>query len=317
MPANPNYDAILSTTLANYRRQLEDNVFTRRPLLNYLASRNRVRKVNGGAKIVEPLLHALNSTAKPYSGYDTLDLTAQEGISAAEYPWRQFAASVAISGIEELMNNGTEQVVNLLASKVKQTEGSISENLNQMFYGDGTTYQGVANTKTWLGLEAIVNTNTLAGINPATTGNGFWQAVVDATGGTRSDSKWTRIFNSAQAAGTTVDFAVTTQLLFEHYEATLAPQVRYTSTNSADARFQNLLFKGVPLFWDVHCLTGNTYFLSGENIALVQHSERWMKSTGFRELPDKDARWSNILLAGNLTTNHRSAHGKLTGQLNV
>ena len=322
MPANPNYDEILSTTLANYRRTLEDNVFTARPLLNWLQSRNRVESKDGGAKIVVPLIHALNSTAKPYFGYDQLDLTAQAGISAAEFPWRQFAASVAISGYEEAVNNGRSEVISLLQGKVMQTEESIAENLNQMFYGDGTTYQGVANAKAWLGLEALVGTTTLAGIDPSVAGNEFWKSVVlaadeDAGGPdttVRSDSQWTRAYNTASVGGDQPRFVITTQLLFEHYEAGLAPQLRFTSNNEADARFQNLAFKGVPVFFDVHCPTGLTYFLNDKYLKLTTHSDRWMKSTGFRYLPDKDARWSNILLMGNLVISNRARQAKITGQ---
>lgn len=323
MPANPSFDQILSTTLANYRKQLEDNVFTARPLVNWLKRAGNIRTVAGGSSIVVPLLHALNSTAKPYSGYQQLDITEQAGISAAQYPWRQFAASVAISGIEEAMNSGTEAIINLLESKVMQAEESIAENLNQMFYGDGTTFQGVANANAWLGLEAIVSaTLTLGGIDPTVVGNEFWKSVVmtadeDAGGpdtALRSDSQWARLFNTTSVGADQTDFWITTQVLFEHYEAGLAQLIRFTDQKSADARFQNLLFKNVPVFYDVHCPSGTTYALNSKYLKLVGHSGVWFKNTGFKTLPDKDARWANILLYGNLTTSKRSAQGKITGQ---
>ncbi len=37
--SNPNFDQLLSTTLANYRNQLTDNVFTARPHLTLSAQR--------------------------------------------------------------------------------------------------------------------------------------------------------------------------------------------------------------------------------------------------------------------------------------
>ena len=49
------WNNILSTTMHNYRRTLTDNVFNARPLLNYLMSNGRVRKVAGGISIVEHL----------------------------------------------------------------------------------------------------------------------------------------------------------------------------------------------------------------------------------------------------------------------
>ena len=83
MAGNANFDALLSTTLANYRKQLTDNVFTARPLTFFLMDKGRIRMLDGGTKIVEPLIYGQNSTVASYSGYDTLSLTAQEGLTAA------------------------------------------------------------------------------------------------------------------------------------------------------------------------------------------------------------------------------------------
>jgi len=88
MAGNASFDSLLATTLANYRDQLTDNIFTARPLTYFLMDKGRIRMVDGGTKIVEPLIYGTNSTVASYSGYDTLSLTAQEGISAAEYDWK-------------------------------------------------------------------------------------------------------------------------------------------------------------------------------------------------------------------------------------
>ena len=112
--SNPNFDQLLATTLANYRDQLTDNVFTARPLTYFLTDKGRIRMIDGGTKIVEPLIYGTNSTVSSYAGYDTIGLTAQDGITAAEFEWKQYAASIAISGIEEAKNNGDQAILNLL-----------------------------------------------------------------------------------------------------------------------------------------------------------------------------------------------------------
>ena len=105
MAGNSNFNELLSTTIANYRDQLTDNVFNARPLTNHLMENGRLRMVDGGTQIIEPLIYGENSTVGVYSGYDTISLTPQSGISAAEFDWKQYAASIAISGIEEAKNN--------------------------------------------------------------------------------------------------------------------------------------------------------------------------------------------------------------------
>jgi len=54
MPGNANFDALLSTTLANYRAQLTDNVFTARPLTYFLMDKGRIRMVDGSTIFVPP-----------------------------------------------------------------------------------------------------------------------------------------------------------------------------------------------------------------------------------------------------------------------
>jgi len=63
-----NWDDILSTTMHNYRKTLTDNIFNGRPLLNYMMSKGRVRTVNGGVSIVEPIIYAEGEGAATPNG---------------------------------------------------------------------------------------------------------------------------------------------------------------------------------------------------------------------------------------------------------
>ena len=89
-------------------------------------SKGRVRTVNGGISIVEPLIFA-EGEAGSYSEWQQLTITPQEGISAAQFPWRQIYATIAISGLEEAQNNGKEQIINLLEAKIMQAEETLQE----------------------------------------------------------------------------------------------------------------------------------------------------------------------------------------------
>lgn len=306
---NANFDTLLSTTLNNYRPTLEDNAFTGRPLVNKLASRDRVQQKSGGAKIVVPLLTGSNTTAGSYSGYDTLALTPQTGITAAEYPWKQYAVSVAINGLEEAQNDGEAAIIDLLQAKIEQAEETIKEQWDTMFFGNGTGNAG----KDWLGLGAIVDAvSVLGNIDPAT--DPYWKGTVKAVVTVRSDDDWANVYNTASKGNDHPDFGITTQALFEHYESSLAPQLRFGSNDEADGRFQNLLFKGVPLFFDSYCPAGTTFFLNTRYLALIGHSKNWFRATPFKVAPDKDARYSQIICYGNLVTSNRSRQAKVTGQ---
>ena len=311
MAGNTSFDSLLSTTLANYRDQMTDNIFTARPLTNYLMDKGRIRMLDGGTKIVEPLVYGLNGTVGSYSGYDTISLTAQEGMSAAEYDWKQYAASIAISGIEEAKNNGEAAIINLLEAKIMQAEESMREGFNQMFFADGTGNSG----KDWLGLAAIVEASgTVGGINRATAGNEFWQSYEEGTAGALSLADMATAYNSVSVGNDHPDMVLTTQTLFEKYESLLQPQLRYTDAKTADAGFQNLLFKSAPVTYDVHCQSGVMYFLNSKYLTLVGHSGKWFEQTDFVRPENLDARYALIMCYGNLTCRNAAKQGKLTGR---
>jgi len=309
--ANPNFDALLSTTLANYRDQLTDNVFTDRVLTNHLMQKGRIRMLNGGTKIVEPLIYGQNSTVASYSGYDTIALTAQTGITAAEYEWKQYAASIAISGIEEAKNNGEQEIINLLEAKIMQAEESMREGFNTMFFADGTGNSG----KDWNGLGNIVESgNSVGGINSATAGNEYWRSYEENTAGALTLAQMATAYNTVSVGNDHPDMVLTTRALFEKYESLLQPQLRYTDTKTADAGFQNLLFKAAPVVYDTAAPAGTMFFINSKYLSLVGHSGKWFQQTEFVRPENLDARYALIMCYGNLTCRNRKKQGKLTAK---
>jgi hypothetical protein len=309
--SNANFDALLSTTLANYRDQLTDNIFTARPLTYFLQDKGRMRMLNGGTKIVEPLIYGTNATVGSYSGYDSIALTAQAGITADEYDWKQYAASIAISGIEEAKNNGEQEIINLLEAKIMQAEESMREGFNQMFFADGSGNSG----KDWNGLGNLVEASgTVGGINRATAGNEYWRSYEENTATALTLAQMSTAYNSVSVGNDHPDMVLTSQTLFEKYEALLQPQLRYTDTKTADAGFQNLLFKAAPVVYDEHCTAGVVYFLNSKYLTLVGHSGKWFEQTAFVRPEDLDARYALIMCYGNLTCRNAAKQGKLTAK---
>jgi hypothetical protein len=274
-----------------------------------LNEKGRIRMLNGGTKIVEPLVYAANDTIGSYSGYDTISLTPQTGISAAEYEWKQYAGSISISGIEEAKNNGEQEVINLLEAKVMQLEESLREGFNTMFYGDGT---GNSN-KNWNGLGNIVEANNTVGNIDAST-NTWWNSYEENTSTALTLAQMATGYNSVSVGNDHPDVVLTTQTLYEKYEALLQPQLRYTDTKTADAGFQNLLFKASPVMYDVSCTSGVMFFLNTKYLTLVGHSSKWFQQTEFIRPEDLDARYALIMCYGNLTCRNRAKQGKLTAK---
>jgi hypothetical protein len=311
--ANTNYDEILSTTLAHHIPKLVDNVFTARPFFYFLKQAGQIRMVGGGHKIVMPLMHAQNASAGSYSDYDNLDISVSGGITAAEFPWKQYAASIVISGIEEAKNRSEEEVIDLLEAKTAQAEHTIVEKLDEMLIsGDGTGNSG----KDWAGIKKLVATNpndtTIGGINPTTAT--WWASTVENTAEVLTIGRMSTAYNTVSEGADQPNMVLTTQALYEKYEALLQPQLRFADAGTADAGFQNLLFKGAPVLFDTYVDSGYMYFLNTKYLRLVGHSDNWFRPTPFVRPNNKDARYAQILLYGNLTVSNRNRQGVLTGK---
>lgn len=309
MAGNANFDQILSTTLYNYVPKLADNVFGARPLFYALTNGQTIRRVSGGAKIIVPIIYGSNSTAASYAGADTIPITAQDGISAAEYDWKQYAATVTITGIEEGKNNGEAAIIDLLEGKIMQAEQTIIDNMNAMFWGDGTGNGG----DDWMGIQGIVaDGSILGGIDPTGAGNSWWVPTMTNHGAAAlSLAAMSSVYNTVSVGNDQPTIIFTDQERYEDYEALLQTNLRYTSAAVADAGFQNLLFKGAPVTFDDSCEAQAMYFLNTKYIRLVAHTDTWFQPTPFVRPTNQDARFAQILCYGNLTCSNRSRQGRL------
>ena len=312
---NANYDTLLSTTLANHMPKLIDNVFSARPLVYFLKQAGQIRTVAGGAKIVLPLLYGQNSTAASYSAYDTISITPQTGITSAEFSWKQYAATIAISGLEEAQNASEEQIIDLLEAKTFQAEETITEKFDEMFITSDLTSGSTGNSgKDWLGLAALVKNESevVGGIDPAT--DAWWKSYVDDTAAALTLAQMRTAYNTVSVGNDSPNMILTTQTLFEAYEDLLQPQERFMDSSTADGGFQNLLFKGAPIVYDNYVETGDMFFLNTKYIRLVGHSDTWFKPTPFVRPNNQDARYAQILCYGELTINNRQRQGVLTAK---
>ena len=311
MAGNDDFNQILSTTLKNYIPKLTDNIFSARPLFYALTNGQTIRRISGGAKIVVPIIYGTNSTAGSYEESDTIATTAQTGISAAEYSWKQYAVSITINGIEEGKNNGEAEIIDLLEGKIMQAEETVIENMNTMFWADGTGNGG----KDWNGLDLIVGkpNTALGGIDPTDSGNSWWASTETNEGGALALATMANVYNTVSVGNDQPTILIGTQAVYESYEALLQPQLRYSDANTADAGFQNLLYKGAPITFDGACTTGELMFLNTKYLRLVAHSDVWFKPTPFVRPTNQDARYAQILSYGNLTCSNRARQGYMHG----
>ncbi len=265
-------------------------------------------------------MYGKNTTVKSYSKYGLLDVTPQEGITAAKYAWKQIAGSVAISGLEERQNSSSAQIVDLLEAKILQCEESFREKLDEMAFSDGTGNTG----QDILGLRALIPispiTGTVGGINRATAGNEYWRNKFDATGyttwGGATDTAikaMRSMYNEASKGNIHPDLILTTRSVYGLYEGACVLNERFTNTKVADAGFENIKFKGATIMFDEYCTAGYMYFLNSKYLNWVVDTQTNFKNTPFQKPVDQDAKVSQILLMCELVISNAARHGILSG----
>src|SRR5262245_53228812 len=175
----PNVSDIVATTIENRSKKIADNVTKNNALLAKLESRGNTKTVSGGTKIMQELSFAENGNAGWYSGYDLLPVAAQDVISAAEYPFKQAACPVVMSGLEMLQNASKEQMIDLMDGRMTVAESTMANLLAGGVYSDGTGSGG----KQVTGLDAAVpidpTTGTYGAIDRATWT--FWRSKTTST----------------------------------------------------------------------------------------------------------------------------------------
>lgn len=171
--AFPNLTEIVTTTLRNRTGVLQDNVSRNNALLARLNKKGRIKPFDGGRTIVQELDYANNQTFTWYSGYQTININPSQVFSAAEFPIRQAALVVSISGLEELQNSGEEAIIDLLEGRVENGERTFMNGLSNGIYGDGSVSGSINGLQ--LLVAASPGTGIVGGIDRATWT--FWRNI--------------------------------------------------------------------------------------------------------------------------------------------
>ena len=327
--ANSSVSDIIATTIQSRSGELADNVTNNNPLLLKLKSKGNVRPFSGGNVILEEIMYNDTSTnnTNSYSGFETLNISPNSPISAAQFSIAQYASAVTISGLEMLQNSGKEAIIDLLEGRIKVAEAQLSNRINLDLYGNGTGNGG----KNLTGLAAAVAdspaSGTYGGINRATWS--FWQnqAFSGVTNGGAAvsaaniQSYMTQLAIKLVRGTDKADLIVADNNYYNLYVNSLQAIQRVTDPEMAGSGFASLKFYGGGTSADVVLGGGignqepanHMYFLNTDYIFFRPHKDRnFVPIGGERQSVNQDAIVKLIGWAGNLTTSGAQFQGVLT-----
>ncbi len=312
------FSELVSTTWRNHDKTVKDNVSKHNALYRKLTDSGNVRFEDGGISLVQPLEYASNSTYQRYSGFDVLNINAVDVLSAAEYPWRQVAVNLAISGYEMRVNSGESRIINFVKAKVKNAQHSFANGLSTDFYSDGTASNQVN------GLQALIadaGTGTVGGINSST--YPFWQNTVQSAaaplqGGsgitpsaTTIESLMLPLWIRLTRGMDTPNLIVMSDDYFTFYEQSQTSLKRYAPEDNGKGGMLSMKYKTADVFFDSSggIPSAHAYFLNTEYMNVVIHQDANITMLDDVESINQDAMVKMIIWQGNLTMGNRSLQG--------
>lgn len=333
-----NYDALVSTSVANYRNKLIDNISTTNLFFSKLKSGGMWESADGGLYIAEDLMYGL-APIDSYDGYDELPTTSTEGITQAQFQWRQLAAPIAISEKERKQNK--HRIVDLVASKIMQAEISMKEGWARFFLqgsiaGGGssliTAYTSPVNgSSAFDPIGTVVAFDptaslTVGNIDQSTATNSWWRNQTKtsvAITGTAYLQEILNLKNScSKGPGGQPTMAMTDQTSWELLSVAYYKNFLTQVTEVGSYPFPVIKFQGVEVGWDQYmpdvytgvastATYGSFYFLNDQFLKVRYESETNFVATDFQKPVNQDAKFKHILWMGNVTTNNRRKNGVL------
>jgi len=310
------FTEMVTTTLRNHPSEIADNVSANNALYRWMKRKGKVKTVSGGYEIVRPLDYAENQTYQRYAGYDTLNVSASDVLSAAKFNWVQAAVHITASGYELRVNNGREQIIDLSEARVKNAMRTAANYMSLDLYSNG------ALTNQMGGLAHLIQTNgqgTVGGINSTT--YTFWRNKYREAAGTNTWTKSTikgemnALYLSLVRGADRPDLIVSTHDFFSAFWESLQDLQRYASADSATAGFQSLKFVNADVIYDDNANFATTgermYFLNTDYLELVAHREANWKQLDEKVSVNQDAVVIPVIWQGQLVASNRALQGIL------
>jgi hypothetical protein len=315
---NPNWGEMVTATLAHRRKKIADTVSKNNILYFEMRRRGREKTIGGGRTITTPIMIGVeNSNFQWYVGREALNVAGQEILTSAEFPWKQYACGVSISGLEMLQNEGEEQIINMMEARIQHAEKTIVNQMNKSAYGDGTSSSG----KEFGGLALLVSATagaTVGGINSTT--STWWDSQRTALGTAPTAAN---IFASMMtfylkcSLGTEKpDLMIGDNTYYSTYVTSLQSQQRFMDSKLAAAGFQNVMFQTAPVVYDGGIggfAPVGMQFLNLDTIEIIMHRKRNnVVLSGPRRPLSEDSDTSIIAGMGNWLINNRRLNGFLS-----
>ena len=280
------------------------------------------RSMSGESIYVRVKLGKNESARRLASGYSEFSSDTSDTVRGTRANWKLYGATAVISGFDRRNNRGSAQLADLWFHKQQDSTGALVDE----FASDVFSTASPANAIT--SIDDIISANdSIQGASGATYPNwnsrglqakGTAAASITFAGGsfaTTGLANWRIAHMNASEGSVRPNAMLTDDATFRLYEASLTPQVRYTSSETVGKiGFENLMFRDSTLFHDSYCTSGTTYFINTNHLYFAYAEGALFGMSPVSDQAFQDAFSVKIILQGNMVCSGRKFQNKVTGQ---
>lgn len=312
-----NVDDLLTATLDKYRKKLTENWLGGFVATRKMKESGNVKYEDGGNTIVEDIEFDDNNTAAFVAQTDTLSTAVNQIMTQAKFSWAVLAGTITLGDHDEAKNSGESKMHDLLKVRIKNLENTFMQKMETALVGNTST----PNAQTpWTLLDVIDSGNPTLGnygdIDRTATPGTFWQATEVASGSMATqglEDIRTAYFTTSRGNTDPISWLITTQTLYEAYNARLIPQERLAPNDKGDLEFTTLAFHGKPLFFSEQMATGILLGVNSKYLKLTINSAMNAKNQPFVRAPGGQSKSAVVQTMLQVTNSRCASHFKLTG----
>ena len=157
---------------------LGDNVFKPSPVFWALT---REGKRFGAGELIFPEIYQEELPGGAYYGDQLLDTSVVDSVQPANQQWKPYRQPVVIPITDIILNRGGSNNLDIIRAKFQTASGSFLQKLSRALWHTSpqNTSLDVDDLNSWV----VSTTNTIAGINRASSANAWWLPATAAAGG--------------------------------------------------------------------------------------------------------------------------------------
>jgi hypothetical protein len=338
------FDALFTTSLANYQKTLIDNISSSNVFFKKLQASGGYIGIDGGTNVDFPLMYALGQ-ADWYSGYDTLQTDPMDGLTMSIWQWRECAIPITVSRLE--LRQNAQKLMSLVDTKITQAEMGFKEFLAKAFLQGAGVSGGsiedpqVSSITGAQGIEPIASlirkdptTSTEIGnINQST--RTWWRNNTKSSSASTYDGflkEVQGVYNDcSKGPGGPPDMMLCDQYTYQMFERMLYARggSRHPPATTLEFPFENLKWKNTMVTWDefvpdvenglptpaVDTTTGGTiFFINTKFMKLFYDTQTNFIQTDWKSAYNQpNAKTKHILWMGGTAITNRRKLGVLYG----